>query len=95
MVAVHQGNIKDYKFSYARNISEQDTIFAVTKRGIPFVGGLVSLISGNWIIFAALALVVIVALIVARIIVSSRSKKSEFSAEDFPKRKQKKEVLDI
>ncbi len=95
-VAVHQGDIKEYKILPARSISEQDIIFAIAKREIPFAGKLASLISDNSIIFAVIAVLLIGALVVVRIVVGKRSKDTEPTAADLaPRRKPKKEVLDI
>ena len=95
-VAVHQGDIKEYKILPARSISEQDIIFAIAKREIPFAGKLASLISDNSIIFAVIAVLLIGALVVVRLVVGKRSKDTEPTAADLaPRRKPKKEVLDI
>ena len=99
-VAVHQGDISEYNFMQARSMAEEDIIFAVAKSSLPFVGKLVSLISDNWIIFTVLAILILVALIVLRIVVGKRSKEEflppvEEIEEEAPRGRKKKQVLDF
>ncbi|MBQ2774988.1 MAG: hypothetical protein IJF40_03735 [Clostridia bacterium] len=93
VVAVYKDSMAEYEFVSSNDVSFKDTVFAVAKREIPFVGKILSFVNAKWIIFAGAAAALFVILIIIRIVAFRNDK--DLIIGETPKRRGKKQVLDF
>ena len=56
-----------YEIDFAQNISSPSKIFAVSNRGIPYLGGFISSVTSMWIVYACSAAAAILLILIIRV----------------------------